>query len=152
MGFSIPVLGGIGKLAGEVFKGIDSLHTSEEEKRELRLKTEQAFFQAQLQVMQFLTEHLKTAADLIKAEMNGAWYQRAWRPFMMFTFMSILANNYIIYPYFKDVGAKMLQFEPQFWEVLKIGLGGYLGLRTSEKIGGVIATFKTKKLENGKDK
>jgi len=64
------------------------------------------------------------------------WLASNWRPITMLTFVFIIANNYIIYPYaslfFEN--APKLDIPTQMWELLKIGLGGYVVGRSLEKI------------------
>jgi len=53
----------------------------------------------------------------------------------MLTFVIIIANNYILYPYlslFFDAAPKM-EIPPDMWDLLKIGLGGYVLGRSGEK-------------------
>jgi len=59
----------------------------------------------------------------------------AWRPITMLTFVFIIANNYILYPYlslFID-NAPVLDIPPDMWDLLKLGLGGYVIGRSAEK-------------------
>ncbi len=48
---------------------------------------------------------------------------------------SIIANNYILYPYLALFfeGAPKLEIPPDMWALLKIGLGGYVVGRSVEK-------------------
>jgi len=59
-----------------------------------------------------------------------------WRPIIMLMFGFIIFNNYILYPYlslFFD-NAPVLDIPVDLWELIKIGLGGYVVGRSSEKI------------------
>ena len=80
---------------------------------------------------------LKEAASIIVAEaQSGHWLAANWRPITMLTFVVIIANNYILYPYlslFFDSTPK-LEIPPDMWGLLKIGLGGYVVGRSGEKI------------------
>jgi len=82
-----------------------------------------------------LTELVK-AADIITAEAKSEhWLTANWRPITMLTFVVIIANNYILYPYlalFWDSAPK-LTLPPDMWDLLKIGLGGYVVGRSVEK-------------------
>ena len=63
------------------------------------------------------------------------WVVASWRPITMLTFVAIVANNYILAPYiqlFFSVNVT-LELPPHLWELLKIGLGGYVVGRTVEK-------------------
>lgn len=88
---------------------------------------------AELQV-QVLNGHLKeieAAAAVIQAEAKGeSWLQRNWRPMLMCLFGVIIANNYIIHPI---AGGPMMPLPPEMWELLKLGIGGYVLGRSVEK-------------------
>ena len=67
---------------------------------------------------------------------SGNWLTANWRPVTMLTFVAIIANNYLLYPYLAlfFTNAPMLVIPPDMWELLKIGLGGYVVGRSAEKI------------------
>jgi hypothetical protein len=74
---------------------------------------------------------------VIQAEANSRHFiTAAWRPITMLTFVAIIANNYIIYPYLSLFfeAAPILEIPPDMWALLKIGLGGYVVGRTGEKM------------------
>lgn len=79
---------------------------------------------------------LQTSAGIVTAEANSDhWLAANWRPITMLTFVFIIANNYIIYPYLSLFFEKapMLAIPPDMWALLKLGLGGYVVGRTVEK-------------------
>ena len=109
---------------------IDNLTTTKEEKIELKNRLEQI-------KMDFVKEITKQKAEVIKTEAKSeSWITRSWRPLIMLLFGIIIANNYILYPYlslfFHNV--PKLQIPPDMWQLLKIGLGGYVVGRTVEKV------------------
>ena len=76
-------------------------------------------------------------ASVVVAELqSGAWLAQNWRPITMLTFVFIIANNYILYPYLSLFWGKapVLEIPPDMWGLLKIGLGGYVVGRSGEKI------------------
>ena len=80
---------------------------------------------------------LQTSAGIVTAEAKSEhWLAANWRPVTMLTFVFIIANNYIIYPYlalfFEE--APKLEIPPDMWALLKIGLGGYVVGRSAEKV------------------
>jgi hypothetical protein len=87
--------------------------------------------------MQQLAEiELKGAVDIILAEARGeSWLQRNWRPLLMLTCIAIIANNYVLYPYVKAIfgWGVALDLPESLWELLKIGVGGYVVGRSLEK-------------------
>ncbi len=80
---------------------------------------------------------LDAQMKIIVAEANSQHKLAAiWRPLIMLMFGFIIFNNYILYPYlslfFEE--APMLEIPVDLWELIKIGLGGYVVGRSSEKI------------------
>ena len=85
------------------------------------------------------TTLLQSQSNIIMSEAKGdGWLQRNWRPFTMATFVTIIANNYIVAPYlgliFGADYAIMLEIPPDMWGLLKMGLSGYVVGRSMEKI------------------
>jgi hypothetical protein len=79
---------------------------------------------------------LGEAASIIRAEaQSGSWMATNWRPLTMLVFVFIIANNYIIAPYMALFGAAnvVLDVPPDLWDLIKIGLGGYVVGRSAEK-------------------
>ena len=75
--------------------------------------------------------------DVVMAEAQGeSWLQRNWRPILMLTIVSIVANNYVIAPYIQLFFSKgiMLDLPDKLWSLLQIGVGGYVIGRSAEKI------------------
>jgi hypothetical protein len=80
---------------------------------------------------------LDAQVKIIVAEANSSHTLAAiWRPIIMLMFGFIIFNNYILYPYlilfFDD--APMLEIPVDLWELIKIGLGGYVLGRSGEKV------------------
>lgn len=96
--------------------------------------------QAQLQLMQMIQNgelaQLTAQSDVIKAEAgSSSWITASWRPILMLVFTAIVANNYILAPYLQamfHVGLS-LALPPEMWDLLKIGVGGYVVGRSVEK-------------------
>jgi len=81
---------------------------------------------------------LRGQVDIIVAEAKGSWIQRSWRPLLMLTIIAIIFNNYVLVPYLRIFTTKVaiLEFPNSFWNLLTVGVGGYIGGRTIEKIKG----------------
>lgn len=66
-------------------------------------------------------------AASIREEARGNWLQRSWRPIVMLVFtLIILAGTFLNLPILADTS--------RFWDLLKIGLGGYIIGRGSEQL------------------
>jgi hypothetical protein len=81
-------------------------------------------------------KELEASMQVVVTEAQSEhWLTANWRPITMLSFVAIICNNYIIYPYLSLFWsqAPVLQIPPDMWELLKIGLGGYVVGRTVEK-------------------
>ena len=72
-------------------------------------------------------ELVEAQASVVKEEAGGNWLQRSWRPLVMLTFaVIILVGAFTSLPILADTS--------RFWDLLEIGLGGYVVGRSGEKI------------------
>lgn len=113
---------------GEIGKVIDDLFTSEEE----RLHAKNEIFKV-LQEQQLELQKLQT--EIIVSEANGNWLQRSWRPILMLAFGFIVIYVKFIAPLFD---LRIPELENEFWNLLQLGIGGYVIGRSAEKIAGKI--------------
>jgi len=121
--------GGVVKEVGNV---IDKLFTSEEE----RIKAKNEVFKV-LQEQQLELQKLQT--EVILAEANGNWLQRSWRPILMLAFGFIVIYVKFVAPLFS---LPIPPLENEFWNLLQLGVGGYVVGRSAEKIAGNITLKK----------
>lgn len=81
-------------------------------------------------------KELEASMNVVVAEAQSEhWLTATWRPITMLTFVTIIAFNYILFPIlglFID-NLPMLEIPPDMWDLLKIGLGGYVVSRGVEK-------------------
>jgi hypothetical protein len=117
---------------GEIGKVIDNLFTSEEERMNAKNKILQVLKEKELELQKMQT-------DVIIAEAKGNWLQRSWRPILMLSFGFIIIYSKFIAPLF-DLAIPELEIE--FWELLKIGIGGYVIGRSVEKVADKITITK----------
>ena len=128
-------------LLGVVRGTIDDIHTSGEERDEAHRKLREIEIELDLEVLKVEKAVIESQASVVMAEINGkSWMQRNWRPSLMFVFIAIIFNNFILLPYFPNI--QVLEFPTAFWSLLTVSVGGYIGARTYEK---------KLKLENGRD-
>jgi hypothetical protein len=115
----------------------DDLFTSDEERGNVELQKQAQRINYLVSVASTEMEKVKEQVSVIKAEANGqSWLQRNWRPVTMMVFVGIIANNYILYPYlslFWSEAPKLPPLSQDMWELLKIGMGGYVLGRSAEK-------------------
>ena len=109
---------------GEVGKVIDNLFTNDEERINAKNKILQILKEKELELQRMQT-------DIILAEAKGNWLQRSWRPILMLSFGFIIIYTKFIAQVFS---LQIPLLEPEFWNLLKIGIGGYVVGRSGEKI------------------
>jgi|TARA_B100000780_G_scaffold274408_1_gene239395 hypothetical protein len=113
-----------GSVVKELLEGLDNLFTSKEEKIHAQNVIKQILIQKQLELQKMQT-------DIIITEAKGNWLQRSWRPILMMAFGFIVIYVKFIAPVFT---LPIPDLELEFWELLKIGIGGYVVGRSAEKI------------------
>lgn len=79
----------------------------------------------------------KMRGEIVLAEANsGNWLTSAWRPLLMMVIIAIIAFNYLLFPLLGlFTGNVHSIFLPdQLWNLLQIGVGGYVVGRSGEKM------------------
>ena len=117
-------------------KLIDDIHTSTEEKLELKAK----FKALDLEIKKIENEYRNTVIEyesklmenqsrIIQAEATGqSWIQRNWRPITMLVFVGLIVLFALGIIDLKD------QYATEFFRLVQIGLGGYVIGRSAEKV------------------
>ena len=110
----------LSNLVSEIGGIIDSLTLSSKEKMQLRASLTEVLsrFEADLQKEQF---------SVIRSESQGNWLQRSWRPIVMLTFSAVVLLGIFTPLPLPDDGSR-------FWDLLEIGLGGYVIGRSFESV------------------
>jgi hypothetical protein len=124
---ALPAILGLGKLALEL---IDEFIDTPEEKSKAAARLKELQDNGEL-------ARMAQRAGIITAEAQSEHFITAtWRPITMLVFVAIIANNYILYPYMSLFWAEAprLELPEHMWELLKIGIGGYICFRGGEKI------------------
>jgi len=99
-------------------------------------KQQEAQLEFQSMIVDGSFKEFEKQADIIIAEAQSkSWLTSNWRPITMLVFTGIVFNNYILFPYLSLFmeNAPMLEIPPDMWDLLKIGLGGYVVGRSAEK-------------------
>ena len=112
-------------------KLIDDIHTSDEEKMQLKNELAKIENATTLKVIEYESQLLKAQTDIIAAEANSAsWIARNWRPMTMLTFLVLVVGD--------SLGLLATPLAPEAWTMLQLGLGGYVVGRSGEKIAKVM--------------
>lgn len=110
---------------------IDRLTLPAREKKQLETDLLRIFIEWEKRVTE-------ARAAVLTEEARGTWLQRSWRPLVMLTFaLIVLAGTFTSLPMLADTS--------RFWDLLEIGLGGYVVGRSGEKIAEAIFKIKTKR-------
>jgi hypothetical protein len=108
----------------DLLGGLDKLFTSKEEKIKAEALIKEIILSKQLELQ-------RMQADIIIAEAKGNWLQRSWRPVLMLCFGFIVMYVKFFAPLF---GWEIPELENEFWNLLQLGIGGYVVGRSAEKI------------------
>ena len=135
----IPIPTGPVSAVATLLNSIINEFPTPEQKANAQQAVAQMYLNGQLQAM-------TTQAGIITAEANSSnKLTSSWRPMLMYIFMAVIANNYIIAPYLQAMFHFGLQLTvpPDMWDLLKLGVGGYVMGRTVEKTASTLTATKT---------
>jgi hypothetical protein len=93
--------------------------------------------QARMELLTNGHEIQQSAASIIQAEAKSEhWLTANWRPVLMLAITAILINNFILAPYFEWIIGEsvVLPLPDGLWDLLTLGVGGYIVGRSGEKI------------------
>lgn len=129
------ILGGpIKGLVESVGSIIDSVHTSEEEKLEAKAKLKALETEATAQILSHAETLFKSQRDVIVAEAQGeSWIQRSWRPVAMLVLLGLIVWTVVPASVF-NLTLQWDAIPDKAWGLLTVGIGGYIGARTVEKV------------------
>ena len=121
-----------GNVLKEIGNVIDNIFTNDEERLQAKNELTRIIQSKELELQKMQTE-------VIVAEANGNWLQRSWRPILMLAFGFIVIYVKFIAPLFD---LKIPELEEDFWNLLQIGIGGYVVGRSAEKIADKVTITK----------
>ena len=128
----------VGGLVSSVFTGIDSIHTSGEEKLTIKAAILSAEAEFRIEMAKISETIVGHQASIIKAEAASTHTLAAiWRPILMLTFGFIIVYA-VVAPSFGAPPVDMTQIPDRFWTLVTTGVGGYVGGRTIEKVAPAI--------------
>jgi hypothetical protein len=129
---NLDVISKIGVVIDRVLGRVDNLVTSDEERQELRNELEALRIEFAKEILEAELALAERRASIIETEAKGeSWLQRSWRPVTMLTFLVIIVLHH--------AGALAFPVTDQMWELLQIGIGGYVVSRGIEKAAPAIA-------------
>jgi len=132
----IPIIGTLIDAGINLFKSYFPPDLTPEQKAQLEAGEQKFKESLTTSLIDYSKTILEQQASIVRAEaQSDSWLTKNWRPLTMVTFVVIIANNYILYPYLSLFWTKapMLTIPTDMWQLLKIGLGGYVIGRSVEK-------------------
>ena len=125
----------LGLLKGPLSQVIDAYVGDVELRRKLKAELETKFAEQ-------LGQALAAQRDVITAEVRSEhWLTRSWRPLLMLLAMAIIGLYGVALPALEVLAGHPIAFKPhwsdipaEMWDLLMIGIGGYVGGRSVEKI------------------
>lgn len=104
-------------------------------------------------------EIVTKASENVLAEIHGeSWLQRNWRPILMMVGVFVIFNNFVLAPYIHAftgfdlmLNVDTSSIPRELWNLLDIGMGGYIMGRSAEKISRHIAPAIAKSKGGKKD-
>jgi hypothetical protein len=110
---------------------IDNLHASETEKLALSGKVFEAQVGFSMKLLEYENQLLEAQKSVIVAEASGtSWLQKSWRPISMLVFVALIVARWMGLSAPNLSEAEYLKL----WQIVEIGLGGYVAGRSLEKI------------------
>ena len=136
----IPIIGAIiDKVSSIIDQTVEDKDLANKIKAEIKL----TLLTKEYDIIQ---KEIEAKRDIIVAEATGqSWIQRNWRPITMLVFVYIIAHNFIISPL---LSLDQLPIPPDMWDLLKLGMGGYIIGRSAEKIVPEVAKVIKKDKQN----
>jgi Holin of 3TMs, for gene-transfer release len=124
-------------MSGPVNKIIDSYVHDLELQRKLKAELETS-------LITHLGKSLELEQAVVLAEVKSEhWLTRSWRPILMLILVGFLVFVGFVLPMADLIAGKTIPFTPHwgalpdgFWDFLSVGVGGYIGGRSLEKIAG----------------
>lgn len=120
----LSLLTGIaGPLIQGLFGTIDKVVEDKDMAAQIKSKLQEMVLAGQM-------KEIEAAASIIVAEaQGGSWLQRSWRPITMLVFVALIVARWLGY----TAPGVTEQIELALFDIIKIGLGGYVVGRSVEK-------------------
>jgi hypothetical protein len=126
----LQLLGAIGPIAKLIAKTIDKAVPDKDLKEKLK-------HDINTQLLNAGSEEMKAASKIILAEASSSsWLTNSWRPALMWICIIVVFNNFILMPFINIIfgTSLILEIPDPMWNLLTIGVGGYIAGRSAEKV------------------
>ena len=132
----------ISGLAAPISNVITKFVTRKEDQMRVQAEIEKIQKDFETKILENQNNVLQAQKDIVLAEVQGHWFQRNWRPALMWIIICVIANNYLIAPLVNQIATVLggenifpaLELPDKLFNLMTIGLGGYVVGRSAEKI------------------
>lgn len=117
----LPILGNL----------IDRIFPDKEKADQAKVEMQKQINEANAELYKAEAAKMESKSKVVVAEANSASYAaRNWRPHLMYCLMATYPVNWILFPILRAFGLDIpaLPIPSEYWTVLSIGLGGYIGV------------------------
>ena len=114
------IMGVLQSVIREIGDIVNRLSVSSKEKQKIQEEIQSL-------VYRYKSELVREQAAAVGEEARGNWLQRSWRPIVMLAFASVILSGMF-------VESTLLSDSSRLWDLLEIGLGGYVIGRSGEKV------------------
>ena len=113
-------MGVLQNVIGEIGEIVNRLSVSSKEKQKIQEEIQSL-------VYRYKSELVREQAAAVGEETRGNWLQRSWRPIVMLAFALVILSGMFM-------ESTLLSDNSRLWDLLEIGLGGYVIGRSGEKV------------------
>lgn len=139
---AIDVIGILGLVFKPLVDLVDDLTLSPEEALDLKQKLLEVQIGFYGKVLDYEARVLEAQSRVVEAEAKSEhWVTATWRPITMLIFTSLVVARWFGF----SAPNIPLEIENQLWLVIQIGLGGYVGGRSVEKIAETVGKVMEKR-------
>jgi len=123
---------------------LDSLHVSDEERGKVQAELTRLHNDLAGKLLDYQAQLVTAQAAIVAAEaQGGSWMQRNWRPITMLTFLVLVVGD--------ALGLLPFRLAEQAWDLLQLGMGGYVIGRSVEKAAPALAGAVQGRKKGGND-
>lgn len=140
---AFPVMEVLGLVFKPIVDLIDDLTLSPEEKLTIKSKLFSAQLEMYAKVLDYEARIAEAASRIIAAEASSeSWLTSNWRPLVMVTFTGLVVARWF------GVSVPLPpELEVELFSIIKIGIAGYIGGRSAEKIADSVGHIFKEKTE-----
>lgn len=122
-------------LVSPIVKIVDKAVPDKDKRSELQAHIKELEIEMGGKFLEYEVRLMQVQASVIEKEAGGeSSLQRNWRPGAMVTFLVIIVYNMLAVPIFGLPPSSMETVPKELWTLMTIGIGGYIGVRSFEKI------------------